>query len=129
MSVLGAILQSSWPLLADMEADRESWVSRLRVMKHNPSLVAALLTRSERMEGELVLAVAERTGVRPDSGFPMLAAVVTGAAFRSALIRWAVDQAQERTLTDYVNEAFGVLAAGLPDPTKEDAHDLSHPTL
>lgn len=120
LSVLGALLQASWPLLADMEADRENWFRRMRVMKKNPSLVVALMTRSERMEGDLVLAIAERAGVRPDSGFPLLAAVVSGAAFRAALIRWAGDRAQERTLTDYVNEAFGILAAGLPDPTRED---------
>ena len=67
-----------------------------------------------------MLVIAERAGVRSDSGFPLLAAVVIGAAFRAALIRWAGDRAQERTLTDYVNEAFGTLAAGLPDPTRED---------
>ena len=120
MSVLAAILQATWPLLAGMEAERKNWVRRLHVMKKNPTLVAALMARSERLESDLVLTIAQRAGVRPDSGFPMLAAVVCGAAFRAALIRWAGDPAQERTLIEYVNEAFGMVAAGLTDPTRED---------
>jgi AcrR family transcriptional regulator len=120
LPVLGAILQASWPILADMEIERENWIRRIRVMKQNPSLVVALMVRSERIEGDLVAAIAQRAGVRPDSGFPVLAAVVSGAAYRAALIRWAGDREQRHTLIEYVNEAFGTLAAGLPDPTRED---------
>jgi len=128
MPVIGAILQAMWPALAAMETEREIWFRRMRVMKQNPSLVVALMTRSERMESELAQTIAQRAGTAPDSGFPLLAAMCSGAAFRSALIRWAADREGGRSLSHYVNGAFGMLAAGLPDPTSEDAHDVSHPT-
>lgn len=118
LGVLDAMLLATEPVLAEIQRDQEIWFRRIRVMTHNPQLVAGLMTRSARAERELVVAIAERVGVDPDSGWPSLAAAVTGAAFRAALLHWA--EAHTRPLTDHVHEAFGALAAGMPDPTTED---------
>ena len=75
-----------------------------------------LLARSADAEQELVNAVAQRVGVPADSGYPQLTAAVTGAAVRTAMVRWAACDGA-RTLIDLVHEAFGILATGLTDPT------------
>ena len=113
--VIGAILIAMVPVLEQMEANRELWFLRMRVMAQNPALVAGLLARGADAEQELVAAVAERVGVPADSGYPQLTAAVTGAAVRTAMVRWAACDGA-RPLIDLVHEAFGILATGLTDP-------------
>lgn len=118
LGVLDAMLAAAEPLFAEVEAGRETWMRRIRVMTRNPTLVAGLMSRSARHERDLIEAVAERTGVPPDSGYPILAAGVISATFRAALAAWAADPA--RTFAHHVQLAFGSVAAGLPEP-EDDA--------
>jgi AcrR family transcriptional regulator len=114
-SVLGALLFAIRPSLDQMQADREKWFLRMRVMAENPSLIASLLGRSAKAERDLVTAIAERLGLDPDSAYPSITAAVTGAAVHSSMVRWAACGG-DRTLPDLVAEAFDVLATGLSDP-------------
>ena len=116
LSVIEALLFAAEPVVGAIEQDREIWRRRIRVMTNNPQLVAGMMTRSAHSERELIVAIASRAGLEPDSGWPLLAAFVTGAAFRSALLTWAKTDSP-RTFADHVNDAFGALAAGLPDPS------------
>ena len=114
--VVAALEQAIQPALAKIQADREIWCLRMRVMTENPSLVTSLLARSAQAERDLVTAVARRTGVPAAGAYPVVAASVIGATIRAAMTRWAVGDAT-RTLSDHVREAFAVLATGLADPT------------
>jgi AcrR family transcriptional regulator len=117
--VIGALLLALGPALTEMQADQQIWFLRMRVLTDNPSLVSSLLARSASAEQELVAAIAERVGVPQDSAYPMLTAAVTGAAVRTAMIRWIAGNGT-RTLSELVHEAFGVLATGLAEPTNEE---------
>ncbi|MGK5441403.1 TetR family transcriptional regulator [Micromonospora sp. URMC 105] len=98
-----------------MQADRELWRLRLAVIAQNPSLLPRLIAGNAETERAMVEAVATRLGVDPDHGHPALVTAVAGAAFRTALLRWAADSGG-RALRDLVDEAFAAVAAGLPDP-------------
>ncbi|PWR08208.1 TetR family transcriptional regulator [Micromonospora acroterricola] len=97
-----------------MQADRELWRLRLAVIAQNPALLPRLMTGSVETEQAMVAAIAARLGVDPDHGHPALVTAVAGAAFRTAMLRWAADDS--RPLRAFVDEAFGAVAAGLPDP-------------
>jgi AcrR family transcriptional regulator len=118
LSVLEAIQVAAEPVVAGIEREREIWRRRIRVMTDNPQLVAGLMVRSAHSERDLIDAIARRAGVAPDSGWPALAAAVIGAGFRSALLSWA-KTASGRTFADHLHEAFGAIAAGMPDPKDE----------
>jgi len=105
--------------IEQIQADRDLWLLRMRVLKNNPQLLPALVARGAQAEHDLVAAVAARTGLPADHAFPQLAATLTGAAFRTAMIRWAGAD-DGRQLSDFVREAFGILAAGLAEPPPTD---------
>ncbi|MFG1602688.1 TetR/AcrR family transcriptional regulator [Actinoplanes sp. NPDC049265] len=117
LSVFEAIQVAAEPVIDAIDRERELWRRRIRVMTANPELVAGLMVRSARSERELIEAIGRRAGVAPDSGWPVLAAGVIGAVFRSALLSWA--KSDGRTFADHVHEAFGAIAAGMPDPIKD----------
>ena len=60
----------------------------------------------------MLTAVATRVGVAADHAFPVLTAALTGAAFRTAMIRWAT-AGTDGHLSKFVGEAFGLLKSGL----------------
>ncbi|MEV1288791.1 TetR family transcriptional regulator [Micromonospora sp. NPDC049679] len=108
------------PTVVQMQTDQERWFLRMQVLTSNPDLLPRLLTRSAEAERAMVAAVAVRTGVGPDHGYPLLVTTTTGAAYRTAMIRWAA-YAGTVSLTELVDEAFADLAAGLPDPARPQA--------
>jgi AcrR family transcriptional regulator len=117
--VIGAMLFVLTPAIEQMQADRELWLTRLRVIANNPTLLPALFARNAAVESELVEAIGRRTGLDPAvSGYPLLAAATCGAAFRTAMMRWAVAR-DGRPLIDFAQEAFGLLAAGLHEPAPQ----------
>lgn len=113
--VLAAILLALAPSIETIEADRETWFTRLRVIAANPGLLPALMARGADAEREFVAAIAERTGLPAGHGYPLVTAAVTGAAFRTAMIRWCAGGGAQ-TLHALTEEAFGMVAAGLADP-------------
>ena len=116
VGVLDAILRVLAPAIEQIQADRDLWLMRMRVIADNPTLLPTLFARGMTAEQEFIAALAERTGLTADDAFPPLVAAVTSAAFRTAMIRWAAaDDARE--LAGFVDEAFGMLAAGLAQPT------------
>jgi AcrR family transcriptional regulator len=118
--ILGAILLVLAPAAERMEAERDLWILRMRVIANNPALLPALFARGGDKEQMVIAAIAERTGLGPESDFPHLVASVTGAAFRTAMIRWATGDGA-RSLSDHVHQAFGMLAHGLAEPTPAKA--------
>ncbi|MEV4625806.1 TetR family transcriptional regulator [Micromonospora sp. NPDC049523] len=103
------------PMLEEMQADSALWLLRLKVVAQNPSLLPRLVAGSVETERMTTEALAARTGVGPDHGYPALVTAVTGAAFRVAIIRWSASGGS-LPLTELVDEAFAAVAAGLPDP-------------
>jgi AcrR family transcriptional regulator len=113
--VIGALRLALGPGIEQMQAEQEMWFLRMRVLAANPSLLPRLMARSAAAEQNLAAAVAERTGVGTDDGYPLLVTAVIGAAFRTAMMRWA-GCAGTRPLAALVDDAFGTLASGLADP-------------
>jgi AcrR family transcriptional regulator len=120
--IIGALLLAMAPAIAQIEADRELWGVRLRVLNNNPMLLPVLFARGTAAESEFVAAIAARARVGVDHLYPQLAASVTGAAFRTSMLRWAAGDGG-RPLSELVNEAFGMLAAGLTDPAPTNEED------
>ncbi|GAA2613074.1 TetR/AcrR family transcriptional regulator [Paractinoplanes durhamensis] len=119
--IIDAVLGVFTPAIEQIQADRELWLLRMRVIKNNPALLPILFARGAADEQLFVAAVAARGGLSAEDTFPQLAAVVTGAAFRVAMMRWSAAGPDHR-LADFVCEAFGLLAAGLahPVPTHQE---------
>ena len=91
------------------------WPLRLRVIDAHPPLLARLAATFGRAEQAMAAAIAERTGAHPHDLYPLLLAGVAAAAMRSALHRWLAGDFTA-SLPDLVDEAWDVLAAGLPAP-------------
>ncbi|GIM91443.1 TetR/AcrR family transcriptional regulator [Paractinoplanes toevensis] len=114
--IVDAVLTVFEPAIEVMQADRELWLLRMRVIKDNPSLLLALFTQGAAKEQEFIAAIAARVGLTPADTFPQLASVVTGSAFRIAMMRWATAGPDDQ-LADFVRESFRMVATGLADPT------------
>ncbi|WP_067365076.1 TetR family transcriptional regulator, partial [Micromonospora rosaria] len=99
----------------EVQGEAELWLLRMRVVIQHPVLLARVHSGNVVTEQALVAALAERTGLPPDDVYPALVVAVTGAALRTAMVRWAASGG-ERSLAELVTEAFDAVAAGLPDP-------------
>jgi AcrR family transcriptional regulator len=114
MPVLQAIQRSLVMTVAAMEADRDRWFLRMRVVGDSPSLLPRLVAAGAEAERENAAVIAAHLGV-PVAGYPTLIAAVTGAAFRVAMTSWA-ESAGRLSLGGLIDQAFQSLAAGLADP-------------
>jgi AcrR family transcriptional regulator len=114
LPVLQAIQRSLLLTIAAMEADRDRWFLRMEVVQRSPSLLPRLVAAGADSERAMADIIAGHLGV-PVDGYPMLAAAVTGTAFRVAMSRWAA-AAGELSLGGLIDQAFQALAAGLRDP-------------
>ncbi|SDC89688.1 transcriptional regulator, TetR family [Geodermatophilus telluris] len=116
-SPLAALRAVQLEQAAAMAAEPEGlWPLRLRVVEAHPVLLARLHATFGRSERALVEAIATRTGTRVDvDGYPPLLAAVAGAAMRTALHRWLRSDFTA-SLPRLVDEAWDLLAAGLPAP-------------
>ncbi|MCW3819019.1 TetR family transcriptional regulator [Micromonospora sp. DR5-3] len=115
VSALAAIRTALAEVIDEMQADRELWLLRMEVVTRNPALLPRLAALGVEAERTMTETLAARVGVPPDHGFPALLTAVTGAAFRTAMLRWAA-AGGARSLAELADEAFDALAAGLPDP-------------
>lgn len=116
LTVVEATRRALAPAIEEIQSHQELWALRMRVIKHNPSLLPALFARGAEVEAAFVAAIAERTGQSPDSAFTQLTAALTGAAFRTAMIRWATVEQTSR-FADLVEQAFTFLGSGLAEPS------------
>jgi AcrR family transcriptional regulator len=117
--IVAALLEALAPAIEQIQAERDTWLIRMRVIENNPGLLPTLMALGAVAEQQFVLALAERAGTPPTAAFPQVVAAVTGAAFRVAMVRWCAAGGQ-RSLSECVHEAYGVLATGLADPMNED---------
>ncbi len=101
---------------AQMAEDTDLWRLRMQVVDAHPLLAARLGSAFGETERVLAEAIGERTGTRPDVDvYPTLLAAVQSAVMRTSLHRWLA--AGFRTsLPELVDQAWDVLAAGLPAP-------------
>lgn len=116
LPLLSALMLALAPAIDQIEADRDMWRLRLRVIKNNPALLPALFARGNEAEADFVAAIAARVRVGADDLYPALAASVVGAAFRCSMMRWAVGDGDPLPLFALMHEALGLLAGGLKDP-------------
>jgi len=123
LPLLSALMLALAPAIDQIEADRDMWRLRLRVIKNNPALLPALFARGNEVEADFVAAIAARVRVGADDLYPALAASVVGAAFRCSMMRWAVGDADPLPLFALMHEALGVLAGGLKDPAPTNEED------
>jgi AcrR family transcriptional regulator len=118
--MIGALLLALAPAVAQIQADQDIWKVRVRVIENNPALLPALMARGAGAEIEFIAAIAERARLGPESAYPQVASAVVGGAFRAAMLRWATGR-DPRPLSELVHEAFGMVAAGLIEPTSKAA--------
>jgi AcrR family transcriptional regulator len=101
---------------AEMAEDTELWPLRLTVIDAHPALLGRLAAAFGEAERVLAAAIAERTGTTVGVDvLPTLLAGVAAAAMRTSLHRWLASDFTA-SLPDLVDEAWDVLAAGLPSP-------------
>ena len=101
---------------AEMATDTELWPLRLKVIDSTPALLARLAAAFGEGERVLAAAIAERVGTRAGGdAYPTLLAGVAGVAMRTALHRWLASDFTA-ALPDLLDEAWDLLAAGLPAP-------------
>jgi AcrR family transcriptional regulator len=103
----------------EMAGETELWPLRLTVIDQHPVLVGRLAATFGESEHALAVAIAERTGTRLDADvYPGLLAATAGAAIRAALHLWGHAGDFTASLPDLVDQAWDVLAAGLPAPPR-----------
>jgi AcrR family transcriptional regulator len=108
----------AWPgvLTAAPAEERES----LRLVLDDPMLRAELVKGSFAAASALTAAIAERTGTDPDRDlYPALVASVALAAQTTVLERWLRADPPE-ALLPMLRDAMAQVAAGLPEPQKEN---------
>jgi AcrR family transcriptional regulator len=100
----------------EMAGETEVWPLRLTVIDAHPVLIGRLAAMFGESERAMAAAIAERTGTRFGVDvYPTLLAGVAGVAMRTALHRWHATDFTA-SLPALVDEAWDVLAAGLPVP-------------
>ncbi|MGW7530972.1 TetR/AcrR family transcriptional regulator [Amycolatopsis sp. NPDC054798] len=102
--------------LAEIERDRGEWLTRLRIIHGDPSLLVRATTLSYGSHEPMIAAIAERSGADAENDlFPSLLLATAAAVLNTSLSRWAArDGAQP--LLEIFDEAAAAAAAGLPDP-------------
>ena len=101
----------------EMAEEPELWPLRLQVIETHPVLIGRLAAKFGEAERLLAVAIAERTGTAADAVYPPLLAAAGAAVMRAALHAWHVT-GFTASLPDLVDEAWAVLAAGLPAPPR-----------
>jgi AcrR family transcriptional regulator len=85
----------------------------IRVMLTTPSLRAAALDHFHEHTGELAAACAARMGAAPGALAPQVVAAAVGTTLWTVVDRWVAEGAQADRIVPMVDEAFGLLTAGL----------------
>jgi AcrR family transcriptional regulator len=100
----------------EMAQDLDLWPLRMKVIDAHPGLIGRLAAAFGESERVLAEAIAARTGTRVGTDvYPTLLAAVQACAMRTALHRW-LSTDFTASLPALVDDAWDVLAAGLPAP-------------
>jgi hypothetical protein len=99
-----------------MAEETDLWPVRLKVIDTHPALLARLAAVFGQADRALAEAIAQRTSTRVGvHAYPTLLAGTAGVVTRTALHRWLATDFTA-ALPDLVDEAWDLLAAGLPAP-------------
>jgi AcrR family transcriptional regulator len=101
----------------EMAEEPELWPLRLQVIEAHPALVGRLAAKFGESERLLAAAIAQRAGTAADAVYATLLAAAGAAVMRTALHSWHVT-GFAASLPDLVDEAWDLLAAGLPAPPR-----------
>jgi AcrR family transcriptional regulator len=105
-------------MAAEMAQEPELWPLRMKVIDAHPALMTRLIAGFGESERVLAAAIAERTGSRDGTDlYSTLLAAVQACAMRTALHRWLAADFTA-SLPQLVDEAWDLLAAGLPAPPR-----------
>lgn len=114
LTALRAVVESEFARRLD-DADRN--LRRMRLIRSDPQLMAAMAGYSDEIERGLVAAVAERTGQDVEDLYPSLLVTAAWGALKAAHLYWSERGGQvphERVL----GEAFDTLARGFTPPQR-----------
>ncbi|WP_329064062.1 TetR/AcrR family transcriptional regulator [Amycolatopsis sp. NBC_01480] len=102
--------------LAEIDAERDEWLTRIRIIKENPGLTLRAMSLNSEAVQPTVAALARRSGTDPAKDvYPSLVLSAVGAAVNAALMLWR-DLDGKRPLLEIFDEAVAALAGGLADP-------------
>ncbi|SEP15638.1 TetR/AcrR family transcriptional regulator [Amycolatopsis saalfeldensis] len=102
--------------LAEIDAERDEWLTRIRIIKENPGLTLRAMSLNSEAVQPTVAAIARRSGTDPAKDvYPSLVLSAVGAAINAALMLWR-DLDGKRPLLEIFDEAVAALAGGLADP-------------
>lgn len=122
-------LRAVFAELADTFTDREAlWQARMELLRANPQLWPRMFAAFSAFERSLAGAIAARTGCDAETDiYPGLVAAAVVGATRVSLAHWRAG-GEQAPLADLLENAFGMLAAGLPPPTGHaHQHQTAHP--
>ncbi|HEY3710880.1 MAG TPA: TetR family transcriptional regulator [Amycolatopsis sp.] len=102
--------------LAEIDEQRDEWLTRIRIIKENPGLTLRAMSLNSEAVQPTVAAIARRSGTDPATDvYPSLVLSAVGATINAALMLWR-DLDGKRPLLEIFDEAAAALAGGLADP-------------
>ncbi|MDY7102341.1 MAG: TetR family transcriptional regulator [Actinomycetota bacterium] len=108
--------------------DAAEWRMRLALIRSHPDLKARFAATLEPLEQGMIEVVARRWGFDAERDvYPSLVCVAALAAGRIALRLW-LETGGERAVTALVDEAFDLIAAGIPPPDRLPADPSAGPS-
>lgn len=113
--------------LSDSFSDRQDlWQARMQLLRANPQLWPRMFAGFSAFERSLAAAIAARTGCDPETDlYPGVVAAAVVGATRVCLAHWRAG-GEQSSLRDLLEDAFELLAAGLPPPDASH-HQPGHP--
>ncbi|HEY2057077.1 MAG TPA: TetR family transcriptional regulator, partial [Amycolatopsis sp.] len=91
--------------LAEIDAERDEWLTRIRIIKENPGLTLRAMSLNSEAVQPTVAALARRSGTDPAKDvYPSLVLSAVGAAVNAALMLWR-DLDGKRPLLEIFDEA------------------------
>ncbi|MEU4672061.1 TetR family transcriptional regulator [Amycolatopsis sp. NPDC023774] len=116
LGTLEALLASVREELAEIDENRDEWLTRIRIIKENPGLTLRAMSLNSDAVEPTIAAIAKRTGTDQTKDlYPSLLLSAFGSALNASLMLWR-DLGGSRPLLDLVDEAVATLAAGFTDP-------------
>ncbi|WIX83771.1 TetR family transcriptional regulator [Amycolatopsis carbonis] len=116
LGTLEAMVASMREDLAEIDENRDEWLTRIRIIKENPGLTLRAMSLNSDVVEPAVAAIAKRSGTDPATDlYPSLLLSAFGSALNASLMFWR-ELGGSRPLLDLVDEAAATLAAGLADP-------------
>lgn len=115
-SPLEALQATARSAAARLEAGADDWMRRRALFHRHPTLAGRHAARLAEVERGMVEEIARRTALDPDRDpYPALVVAAALGAIRVAIGAWT-SRARPGPLAEQLDEAFALLATGLPAP-------------